>query len=394
MAAPIVELIKGSNRVALAGLLSLTLLGGIAAGDYIGQSRHRSTVDEALSTVVKKDPLAPKRAVLERAAIEAILKASGDRWSNYFPVQSVDLFNSEIQGRYSGVGIWLRKNASGVLELSSVQPGSPAAAAGLKVRDLLVSVDGVSMATATVPAAVAALRGKPKSMVKISVERDQSPINISITRAAVLTGDVVATQIAPKILYLQVSAVSSHSADDVATALHKYAHSKGIILDLRDNPGGLIDVAVKLVSNFLNVGTVVSYSRKGEDDVILNSNNSSPDTAPMTVLINRSTASAAEVMAAALQDRNRAVLLGEKSYGKGTVQEVISLMDGSQIEVTIGKYRTPSGTVIDGVGVKPDLSVAESGEIAKALQVLTGLASLDASGKITKKWNYHSASAK
>ena len=97
----------------------------------------------------------------------------------------------------------------------------------------------------------------------------------------------------------------------------------------------------------------------------------------MTVLINRSTASSAEVIAGALQDRNRAVILGETSYGKGTVQEVIGLMDGSQLEVTIGKYRTPSGRLIDGVGIQPDLAVTETQEIPKAVQVLSGLASLD-----------------
>jgi carboxyl-terminal processing protease len=100
----------------------------------------------------------------------------------------------------------------------------------------------------------------------------------------------------------------------------------------------------------------------------------------MTVLINRSTASSAEVIAGALQDRNRAVVIGERSYGKGTVQETVSLSDGSLIEVTVGKYRTPAGRLIDGVGIRPDLEVAESSDIAKALQVLSGLAALD-SGK-------------
>jgi C-terminal processing protease CtpA/Prc len=108
VAAPIVDLFKGSNRVALVGLTTLTLIVGIATGDYIGQSRHKSTVDEAIAMVIKKDSLAPKRGILERAAIEAVLKATGDRWSNYFPAESVDVFNQGLQGRYSGVGIWLR----------------------------------------------------------------------------------------------------------------------------------------------------------------------------------------------------------------------------------------------------------------------------------------------
>ena len=192
-----------------------------------------------------------------------------------------------------------------------------------------------------------------------------------------MTGDVVASQLESQVLYLQISALSAHVSDDVATALQKFPHSKGIVLDLRDNPGGLIEVAVSVVSQFLTSGTIVSYSRKGADGVVLSSQNDSPDSSPMTVLINRSTASSAEVIAGALQDRNRAVILGETSYGKGTVQEVIGLMDGSQLEVTIGKYRTPSGRLIEGVGIQPDLAVTETQEIPKAVQVLSGLASLD-----------------
>ncbi len=384
MAAPIVDLFKGTNRTAILGLVSLALILGLGVGDYVGQSRHKSTVDEALSTVIKRDPLAPKRSVLERAAIDAILKATGDRWANYFPLESVDIFTAGLQGRYSGVGIWLRKSPSGVLEISSVQPGSPASGAGLRVRDLLQTIDGADVSTESVATAVAALRGSPKSVVSIGVLRNQQAISVSLSRADVLTGDVVASQIAPKILYLQVSAISTHSSDDVATALKKYPHSKGIILDLRDNPGGILSVGVDLVSQFLSSGAVVSYTPKGQDDVLLNSNNSSPDTAPMTVLINRSTASAAEVIAGALQDRNRAVILGETSYGKGTVQEVVALMDGSQIEVTVGKYRTPSGKLLDRVGIHPDLAVGETGEITKAIQVLSGLAALD-SGKVATK---------
>ena len=383
MAAPIVDLFKGSNRVALAGLITLTLIVGIATGDYIGQSRHKSTVDEAIAMVIKKDSLAPKRGILERAAIEAVLKATGDRWSNYFPAESVDVFNQGLQGRYSGVGIWLRKSVSGVLEVSSVQPSSPASAAGIKVRDLIQSINSVDMSSETIATAVAALRGSPSTNVSITLERDQRNLNFVLKRSAVLTGDVVASQIAPHILYLQISAITEHADDDVVTALAKYRHNKGIILDLRDNPGGLLKVAVSLVSNFLSPGTVVSYSIKGENDKVLSSANSTPDIAPMTVLINRSTASAAEVIAGALQDRNRAVVLGEKSYGKGTVQQLLRLMDGSQLEVTVGKYRIPSGKLIDGVGIRPDLAVTEAGVIAKAIQVLSGLAALD-TGKSSK----------
>ena len=369
--------LKRPNRSLGITLAIFALIIGFVGGEEFGKSRHSSTVDQAIATVVKKDPLAPKKYLLERAAIEAVLKATGDRWSNYFPAGNAGTFKDELLGRYSGAGIWLRKSASGVLEISSVQQSSPASRSGIKVRDLLLAIDGVDVGTQSVATAVAALRGEPNTKVHLLLERDQKSYSATILRSSILTGDVVASQLESQVLYLQISALSAHASDDVATALQNFPHSKGIVLDLRDNPGGLIDVAVSVVSQFLNSGTVVSYSRKGENDVVLSSTNDSPDSSPMTVLINRSTASSAEVIAGALQDRNRAVILGETSYGKGTVQEVVGLMDGSQLEVTVGKYRTPSGRLIDGVGIQPDLAVSETQEIPKAVQVLSGLASLD-----------------
>ena len=206
---------------------------------------------------------------------------------------------------------------------------------------------------------------------------------IKVIRASVLNGDVEATQIAPGILYIQISAFSTNISYDVSRALLKYNHNQGIILDLRDNPGGLLKEGVDLASLFLNDGVVVSYSRRGNSDRVLSSTSKNAVSSPMTVLINRSTASAAEVVAGALQDRNRAVVLGEKSYGKGTVQELRNLFDGSQIEITVGKYRTPAGRIIDHVGITPDLLLPENQEIAKAIGVLGGLAALEA-GKTSK----------
>jgi carboxyl-terminal processing protease len=360
-------------------IVVLSLLIAFTAGEIVGHSRDKSAVDESITQVLKKDPNSPQRSVLERAAIEAILKATGDQWANYFPKEATKLLSESLQGRYSGIGIWVRKNSSGVVEVSSVQAQSPAALAGIKVLDAISDINGESMDGASIATAVAALRGLSSTPVQIGLVRDQKAFRLSVKRAPVLNGDVTATQIAANIVYIQISAISSHVTADVEVALARYPHSKGIILDLRDNPGGMIDEAVDLASIFLSEGSIVSYTRKGESDRLLSSTNSAPDTSPMVVLVNRSTASSAEVITGALQDRNRAVIIGERTYGKGTVQEVISLSDGSQLEVTVGKYRTPSGRIIDGAGISPDLLVPESTELTKAVLVLSGLASLDES---------------
>ena len=164
-----------------------------------------------------------------------------------------------------------------------------------------------------------------------------------------------------------------HTADDVAHVLAKYPHSKGVVLDLRDNPGGILSQAVSIASLFLPKGTIVSYDPKDGPEQILQSTNLSPDPAPLVVLINKGTASSAEIIAGALQDRNRAVIIGSRSYGKGTVQEITTLSDGSQLEITVANYKLPSGRTIDRKGITPDLQASDPGEIAKAVSILGGL---------------------
>ena len=266
-----------------------------------------------------------------------------------------------------------------------MQPNSPAAHAGIKVGDQLLTVDGADVAHATVADAIGALRGNPNTDVQLELSRNATAKSVVVTRASVLTGDVLASQIAPKTLYIQVSAISLHSADDVATALSKYPHTRGVILDLRDNPGGVLSEAVTLASDFLSPGPIVSYSRKDGEPQILSSTNSNPDTAPMVVLINGKSASSAEIIAGALQDRNRAVIIGDQSYGKGTVQEITSLTDGSQLEITVGQYHLPSGRAIDQVGITPDLKVAENKVISQGISILAGLVALDSGSSTTKK---------
>jgi carboxyl-terminal processing protease len=372
----LVSRIRSAGFSATAAIASFAIILAFAVGDYVGQTRNQSPVEESISKILAKNPTPLDRNNLERAAIEAVLKASGDQWANYFPQESVEGLTQTLEGRYSGIGIWLRKSKSGVLEVSSVQVNSPAAKAGIKVFDSLVDINGVGLEGASVATAIAALRGAPNTKVSIGLERNQDPIRLEITRQSILNGDVVAYQLATKVVYIQISSITSQVSNEVAIALAKYPHTSGIVLDLRDNPGGLLNVAVDVASQFLPEGTIVSYTRKNDSEVVLESKNKNPETAPMTVLISRATASAAEVIAGALQDRNRAVIIGEKSYGKGTVQEIIDLVDGSKLEITIGKYRTPNGRIIDQVGIAPDLLIPDEEELTKALLVLSGLSSI------------------
>jgi carboxyl-terminal processing protease len=362
------------ERALIAGVSILAVIAAFEVGQAYQQQKHPQTlVDQAIKRVTSGDPRSPQAGVLNQAAIEAILKTTGDQWSNYFPATTASAFDQSLEGQYSGVGIWLRKSESGLLEVSSVQPKSPAAIAKVQVLDRLTNVDGVEVSGTSVSTAIAALRGVPGSTVTLDFVRNKIRYRVQVVRSNVLTGDVTAVALSKNIVDIQVSAISMHTADDVAAALAKFPHSKGVVLDLRDNPGGLLSQAVSIASQFLLKGTVVSYDPKDGPEQILRSTNISPDPAPVVVLINKGTASSAEIIAGALQDRNRAVIIGTRSYGKGTVQEITTLSDGSQLEITVANYKLPSDRTIDRKGITPDLEASGPGEIAKAVSILGGL---------------------
>ena len=208
-----------NNRIAI---ISLVLILTFAAGDFFGQNRVRTPIDEALSKLVSKGTKNVSKEILQRAAIDGLLKASGDQWANYFPQSAVKTFQQTLQGRYSGIGIWLRRNASGLLEVSSVLKGSPAASVGIKPLDNLLEVNGVSMDGASVATAVASLRGSSNSQVQLQLGRNQKVYRVQVQRESVLTGNVSANQIASGIAYIQVDAINSAAVSDVQIAIKKY----------------------------------------------------------------------------------------------------------------------------------------------------------------------------
>jgi carboxyl-terminal processing protease len=288
----------------------------------------------------------------------------------------MEIFNQRLFNEYSGLGIWLRKSSLGGVEVGAVREGSSAEKVGVKTDDRLLAVNESSLEGLTLPAALAIVRGAVGSTVDLRVDRKGKEMLLSVARTTLGVENVTASEIAKDVLYIEVASFNVGTASQVLEQLGKTSHKKGVIIDLRGNPGGQIAEAVKTAELFISQGVLLSYQKVNSDPVVFRASRKNPDKAPLVVLIDRETASAAEILAGALQDRNRAVVIGERSQGKGTVQEFITLNDGSKLELTVAKYRTPSGRVIDGVGIEPDLAATDE-EIAKrALQVLSGLASL------------------
>jgi len=330
-----------------------------------------SSVDQALEQIAAEQKISPSE--LERAAIEGMLRASGDRWSNYRDADEVAAQEGELDGRYSGVGIWLRPGNGGGTEIAGVKSGSIADEAGLKVGDVIALIDGKDFSSADLPATVAALRGKPGSTLEIKILRNGLDNDFTLVRENIASPDVRITKLADGVALIKVEAFSEQVSRDTLNGLSQLQYEKGIVIDLRNNPGGVLSAATDFVQLFIRSGLVVSYDRGSGKRIAIEAANAKPINVPLTVIVNGNTASSAEVVAGALQDRNRGVVIGTQTFGKGSVQESVTLSNGASLETTVGKFRTPSGRFIDKRGIAPDVSASERESITRSLEILKAL---------------------
>ncbi len=372
-----IRLVAGAAVIAAFGA-------GVVTGSVVHRgshsSRHDTVLDQAERAIESHAAQPIPTSVLQQAAVDGMLKALGDPWSAYYEPTEFARYEQTLSGSYSGVGIWVRRTADGLLRIESVQSGSPAAGAGLRPGDVVTAVAGLPVAGRTVADVVDALWGRPGTSVSVRIERDGRPLTDVLSRAAIHDGDVSAQRIVPGVERLRIAmftrGVSRWVRAHVRAASRE--HLRGIVLDLRDDPGGLLDEAVKTASVFLDGGTVVTYVQRGSAPDPLGTRGGRGDTAiPLVVLVNGGTASAAEIVAGALQDRGRAILVGSQTFGKGSVQAPNTLSDGSDIEMTVGHYLTPDGRSLDGVGIAPDVQlgpqVPQAVLYQRATEVLSGL---------------------
>lgn len=380
--------IRRAGRIALvAGLVLSAYAGGVVTG-VVGSrlpapeataADTGSVLDEAAARIMADAAQPVSRTQLDQAAVEGMLKALGDRWSAYYKQSDYTSFQAGLDGRYSGIGVWLRSTQDGQVYVGSVQPGSPAAAARIVAGDRVVSVAGKDVGTSSLGAVAAALRGDAGTSVQLALTRDGEPVSVTVKRGSLASDDVVVTRLKGGVEVVRIAAFTRGVGAAVrkAIATSDPKSLSGVVLDLRGNPGGLLTEGVEVASAFLDGGAVVSYEKHGEPVHHLDALAGGDTTVRLVVLVDEGTASAAEVVAGALQDRNRAVIVGTRTYGKGSVQEPSQLSDGSAIELTVGRYLTPSGRSLDGVGIEPDVLVSSSAGSAsaeqRALEVLRGL---------------------
>lgn len=313
--------------------------------------------------------------VLIESAIHGML-AGLDPHTGYLDADSLEVLTDDTMGAYDGLGVEVL-SGEGVIQVMGAMPDSPAAAAGLKSGDFITHIDGTAVDRGNLDLSVRKLRGRPGTRVQLTVTRDgeESPRQVELTRARIRLTSVRAELVEPGFGYVHIAQCQQETPGELRRRLgeleRRHGALRGLILDLRGNPGGTLDSAVAVSDLFLAAGRIVSVDgRIAETKISYDAHPGQPyEAVPMAVLIDEGTASAAEIIAAALQAHGRAVVLGRRSYGKGSVQNVFALDEQHAVRLTTARYFTADGRSIQADGVHPDIVLADlalSGDAALA----------------------------
>tara|TARA_B100000965_G_scaffold350682_1_gene324731 strand:- start:1392 stop:2531 length:1140 start_codon:yes stop_codon:yes gene_type:complete len=299
------------------------------------------------------------------SAINGVLQ-SLDPYSSYMSPEMLQEMQTETRGEFGGLGIEVGMEA-GVVKVISPIDGSPAEAVGVKAGDYIVKINGTQVQGKTLSEAVDLMRGPVGSEIEITVRRIgvRKAITFNIIRDIIEIKSVKSKVLESNIGYVRLTSFNDNSSDQLKNIVKDFKKNKNInkyILDLRNNPGGLLNQAIRITDFFLDNGEIVSTKSKKKSDnrKWFAKKGDLIDGDTLLVLINYGSASASEIVAGALKDHKRAIILGENSYGKGSVQSIIPLKNNGAIRLTVSKYYLPSGNSISEVGVSPDILVTES----------------------------------
>lgn len=296
----------------------------------------------------------------------------GDPYTEYFTASEAKAFNGELQGQsLTGVGAQLELDAAGNIVVVAPLDGSPAAAAGLRAKDVITSINGQSTSGMSANAAVTKIRGPKGTKVTLGILRGgQEQLNFTITRDTISVPTATSKILEGNVGYVQVNQFSSNTFSLVQQAVRKFQQAgvKKLVLDLRDDPGGEVETAQNIASLWLADNALIMQEKRGTTvvDSYRATGNNSFKGMPTVVLVNAGSASASEITALALHDNKAATIIGEKSYGKGVVQQVLPFSDGSELKVTIANWYAPGGESINKKGIIPDTVVKLSDDDRKA----------------------------
>lgn len=299
-----------------------------------------------------------------------LAEATNDPYTVYFTPDEATSFTQDLQNTFSGIGAELGKNDQGNIQIIAPIKGTPADKAGLRAKDIIATVNGKTTVGMSIDDAVKAIRGKSGTTVTLQIVRGDEALTVPIVRQTIQVPSVTHEVKDGGIGYLQIS----NFANDTASLVHKAAlefksqNVQKIVLDLRNNPGGQVDAAISVASEWLPANKQIMQEKRGQivTQTYKSTGTNTLGGIPTVVLINGGSASASEIVAAALRDNGQARLIGTKSYGKGVVQSLINLGDGSELKVTTASWHRPNGKNINNQGIQPDQKVTISDADAEA----------------------------
>ena len=348
-----------------AGATTVLLLSGRVG--RVGELLSRYARLEAIrSTLVEDYYQEVDEDALIEGAIRGMMYALEDPYTFYYTPDELQRHDAQSEGVYSGLGILVQKNADGEIEIIRVYEGGPADAAGAQAGDRIVAVDGVAVSGGSVEElsdAVDRMRGEDGSAVELQLRREDALLELTLIRGDVHVSNVNFAVLEGNIGYIEICQFSGDDVEGFRAAMEELqaADVRGLVVDLRNNPGGLLTDVVEITDLLLPEGDVVYVENRAGERVTYSSDAEYWDV-PLVVLINGMSASASEILAAAVQDSDRGALVGTRSYGKGIVQSLLVFeSDGAGMQYTSATYYTPSGRCIHGTGVSPDI-VAEAPE--------------------------------
>jgi carboxyl-terminal processing protease len=374
------QLGKGKRHMKKIALLGLGVVGGFAAAMFaLPQARGANDTSAYSQLDLFSDAFESVRANYVRPVTDSELiddaiqgmVSNLDPHSSYMDAKSYGDMQITTKGQFAGVGIEVTQDEGGLIQVISPIDGTPASRAGIKTGDRIVGIDGQTIDSLPLNDAIDKMRGPVGSKIALSIlrEGEKKPFDVTLTRA-IVSVDAATYRREGDIGYIRLPSFNEQTAEGLEHAVRDLKKQigpgiKGYVLDLRNNPGGLLDQAIQVSGDFLNAGEIVStrgrhpedtrrYDAKGGDIT---------DGKPMVVLINGGTASASEIVSGALQDQKRATIVGMTSFGKGSVQTIISLGDNrGALRLTTARYYTPSGHSIQAEGIVPDIQVAQGDE--------------------------------
>jgi carboxyl-terminal processing protease len=361
--------IMKKSKLFFISLLVATLLN---ASNVTAAKKAETNVDtyellNLFAEVMERAKISYVEEVTDKKLIESAINGmltSLDPHSSYLDVDSFNYMNEQTKGKFGGLGIEITMD-NGLVKVVSPIDDTPAAKAGIKAGDYITNIDDETVVGMSLNEAVSKLRGKVGTKVKLSIRRVNSkPLEFTIKRQEIKIQSVKSEIKNDEISYIRISSFSEDIDQIISEAINnakKELKNKllGIVIDVRNNPGGLLDQAVEVSDLFLEKGEIVSTRSRNESDTVkfMATEGDIAKDLPIVVMINEGSASASEILAGALQDHRRAVILGEKSFGKGSVQTVIPLRDFGAMRITTARYYTPSGRSIQAKGIEPDILV-------------------------------------